>query len=958
MSTAPTQPNHSDESTLLGRMAVRRGLITSRQLEECLAELDQLERQGLSPHLGQILVRRNLIDAKMLAQLLRAQAREELSLESIGRYRVVEEIGEGGMARVFRAFDGAIGRLVAVKLLHSPLDEESRERMRREARILARLSNPNVVRVFELGEERGRLFLVMELVTGGALNDAIEKGTSLRRLVRWLEQAARGVHRAHEAGVLHRDLKPANILLTEAGTAKVGDFGLAHAHDAPDSLTPSMMVVGTMSYMAPEQLERDPSELDRRTDVFGLGGILHTIATGAPPHEGDSVPEICDRILRHDPPPIRSLAPNAPEELERIARRAMARAAEDRHATAAEFADDLCRFLDGQERPAPGPKSRRRVVLAAAIAGIVAVLGFEWARWSASAPDGSGGKGSEPPTDLAYEEACSSVEASLERALVPAPLEESWAADLAARRDALRDLATRRPESTEAWLLLGRAEDRLGRSREALECFRRAAAAEPPTALAALELAWRLVATVRYARSYEPLAAAGSRRRDVDDSAAEAALLLHRARKGASGREVELVEALVSVLRNASFSLPPDGAPEGPLATAHAWALGTGAASQAERLAALDRGIALDPLDPRLRLRRASERFATEDLAGSALDLVEVRSPSAEAVWARLLAGRLALLEGIPARAVAECTAALEASPSSATAWFDRAVARSMAGEPELAVTDGERACELEPGSAAAHSLLAILRMRLGQRPPAAAEARAALEAVPEDALASRLRTLAEGPEDPPGTELERALATLLASVQDGASLMAWSHVLFERRSYVLALAGFERLAQENPGVPGYHIFQAWIHGDRNEVDLALECLDRATALDRSGAARTHAIRAGILFRSGRHAEAIAAYDAHLARWPGDAAALLQRGLLRLSTGDLEGARQDADAVLVDDPRSVLALKCRGQISQRLGDQQEARSWFARALEACPEGSPVRVEIERALASSKADRDR
>src|SRR5207247_1193238 len=152
----------------------------------------------------------------------------------------------------------------------------------------ARRSHPNVVQVFDAGEAEGRTYLVMELVKGRPLSEAIAaRGADLRPLLVLLEKAARGVAAAHAAGIVHRDIKPANILVTESGEPKVGDFGLAHWLDSDTQLTKSGSPLGTPMYMSPEQVMGDSKGIRPATDVYALGAILYEILTGRPPHAGD-----------------------------------------------------------------------------------------------------------------------------------------------------------------------------------------------------------------------------------------------------------------------------------------------------------------------------------------------------------------------------------------------------------------------------------------------------------------------------------------------------------------------------------------------------------------------------------------------------------------------------------------------------------------------------------------------
>src|SRR5688572_2282677 len=219
--------------------------------------------------------------------------------EQVGRYELRESVGEGASALVYRAWDTKLGRIVAVKILRdvAALSEIARLRFLREGQATAGLLHPNVVSVYDVGEEGGRLYLVMEFVEGRTLaQDLAREPGPLRERIVLLERAARGVAAAHEKGIVHRDLKPANILVTAAGEPKVGDFGLARLMDSSVELTRTGATLGTPLYMAPEQVEG--KDVTTRTDVYSLGAILYEVLTGRPPHTGDSVAELYAKITR------------------------------------------------------------------------------------------------------------------------------------------------------------------------------------------------------------------------------------------------------------------------------------------------------------------------------------------------------------------------------------------------------------------------------------------------------------------------------------------------------------------------------------------------------------------------------------------------------------------------------------------------------------------------------------
>ena len=310
--------------------------------------------------------------------------------DGVSRYQFLEQLGEGGVAQVFRAVDRKLGRTVAVKVLKgsAQASDVARKRFFREAQVMAGLSHPNVVTVYDAGEENGRTYIAMELVEGQPMSRVFEDpARTLDERLRLLADASAGVAAAHAAGIVHRDLKPANILVTTGGTPKVGDFGLAHIMGSETGLTRSGVTIGTPLYMAPEQVEGHPDAITPRTDVYALGAMLYEVLTGRPPHLGDTVMELYGKIVHDDPVPPHGVDPKTPSDLETVALKALEKDPARRYADAREFAEEVRRFREGepiQAKPLGAlsralRKFRRRPALRAAVAvtalAIVLALG-------------------------------------------------------------------------------------------------------------------------------------------------------------------------------------------------------------------------------------------------------------------------------------------------------------------------------------------------------------------------------------------------------------------------------------------------------------------------------------------------------------------------------------------------------------------------------------------------------
>jgi eukaryotic-like serine/threonine-protein kinase len=280
-----------------------------------------------------------------------------------GRYEVTHLIARGGMAQVYRAHDLRLGRFVALKVLFPELsvDRTFVERFRREAQAAANLSHPNIVAVYDWGEEDGTYYIVMELnsrdeaLIGRSLATELraEKTLPATRAATIAAQVANALAYAHRHGVVHRDIKPGNVLLTDDGQVKVTDFGIAQAVSTEEGLTMAGSVMGTAAYFSPEQAEG--ALVDGRSDVYSLGVVLFEMLAGRPPFVGDSPVAVASMHVRNAPPALRDLNPAVPEAIDAVTMRALRKAPADRYQTAEEFREDLLRFCDGRPVLAQSP---------------------------------------------------------------------------------------------------------------------------------------------------------------------------------------------------------------------------------------------------------------------------------------------------------------------------------------------------------------------------------------------------------------------------------------------------------------------------------------------------------------------------------------------------------------------------------------------------------------------------
>jgi serine/threonine-protein kinase len=264
-------------------------------------------------------------------------------MQTIGRYELVEKLGQGGMGVVYRAFDPLLQRVVALKLIATlEADQELRERFFREARAAGQLSHKNIITIYDLGEHEGQPFLAMEYLEGQDLQQRMTSpaAMSLARKLELAIEICEGLEYAHLHGVIHRDIKPANIFITNGGIAKILDFGLARL--ITSELTNSNMMMGTLNYMAPEQVRGERA--DHRSDIFSAGVVLYEVLGGRRAFEGDSFGATLYKILEEVPVPLRELDENLPPELIAIVERAIEKPRETRYQHMGEMLRDLVAY--------------------------------------------------------------------------------------------------------------------------------------------------------------------------------------------------------------------------------------------------------------------------------------------------------------------------------------------------------------------------------------------------------------------------------------------------------------------------------------------------------------------------------------------------------------------------------------------------------------------------------------
>jgi serine/threonine-protein kinase len=266
-------------------------------------------------------------------------------------YEVLDVLGRGGMGIVFKARQSGLDRLVALKMVLAGADArpDEIERFKTEAKAVARLNHENIVQIFDVGERDGTPYFSLEYVDGGNLGKKVDKTPQPPKdAALMVEKLARAMHVAHEKGIVHRDLKPANILLTAGGEPKITDFGLAKLTGSDSGKTRDGSIMGTPSYMAPEQARGLAKEIGPPTDIYSLGAVLYDLLAGRPPFQGTTVLETLDQVRSQEPVPPTDFLPKTPKDLETITLKCLQKEPQKRYESANALADDLRRYLEGR----------------------------------------------------------------------------------------------------------------------------------------------------------------------------------------------------------------------------------------------------------------------------------------------------------------------------------------------------------------------------------------------------------------------------------------------------------------------------------------------------------------------------------------------------------------------------------------------------------------------------------
>ncbi len=866
----------------------------------------------------------------------------------IGRYVVEGELGRGGMGVVLRARDPSLGRAVAIKVIRNPLvaGPEVVRRFALEARAVAKLRHPGIVAVHEVGEEGGRPYIVMDLIEGRSLERILDAGRiPPRELAELVATVAVALDHAHGHGIVHRDVKPANVMIDGHGRAVLMDFGLAREVEG-DGLTATGQVLGTPSYMAPEQAG-DGESIGPATDVWALGGLLYRGLTGRPPFAGDHAIAIIKKVLLQDPEPLRSIDPSVHPDLERVALRCLEKRPDQRYPSAAEVAADLRRFVAGEAiRIRPLARRERLARWAGRHRGLVAVsvvlacaLAAAGATATVAMMRGHRARASDAAVELVdaartFREGRDGLSADLPPDAVDDVLGAGLDAVAAAER-AVR-IGGGEPEEIHGLAVeVGDLAVRAARWSIARGAFRRALRAgfDPAAARARL-------ATLDAARDQA-----------ASDRADAAAAILARAEAGQLESALALEDAVFELvgLRSEATArllvgvLGEHAAELERVARAELLAVAEPTAEERSRgegeidglAEEIDAALAHEGI--RAALRREEKRPGTSPSllqAGRRLTSREAASRRGSAAEATTLPRdrpALVIVADAQARALGAgrlrraelCAVALGRLELSRIAA--PALLRHLAAEfdPDRAIAPGRALCHL--GVREAEPILAATRSHFGQRSSFWRGVRLAF---------TRLGGGGAGDDagDPDLGAAEGAGEGVEALSRRGVAAL-------ERRDGELAAKVFGEVVALRPeDAESWHCL-GYAHFLRDDLEGARDAIDRALAIDDERSSSWN-MSGNILRRRGRLRDAIAHFDRAVEHAEdGNLNPLRSRALAHLDLGDHARARADVELLLEKGPESATAWLTAGNVRMVLGEAAGAVEAYTRATELEPDSA-------------------
>ncbi len=933
-----------------------------------------------------------------------------------GRYRLVSELGRGGMGRVWKAWDPELARFVALKQVLGATDDEPEararvERFRREAQLAARLRHPGIVAVHDVGEQDGAPYFTADYVEAEPLDAVISRsgaqGVPLRQAVLWVKAVAEALAYAHAQGVVHRDVKPGNILIDSQGQPHVTDFGLAKEVDLSgegaatgSTLTMSGALVGTPQYMSPEQAAGRTREIGPAGDQFSLGVVLYELTAGRLPFRGESLRELLNAVTESEPGALRG--GRADRDLETICLKALEKDPSRRYASMAELAADLGRWLDrepirarpisGVARLAKWAARRRAVVIPAGLCALILAVGLPW--WVSSRAE----------RDREVEEA--STRAALETAGRIQDVLLRWAA----LEEAIRRIEeVRFDESIPAEERLRRAEALWPPVQEFID----ATPADPTSRATMLALAgWARRLAGRDEEGLSWMARASETAPDLPYGALMEAIV---ALEGYLA--LRPMPDSVTGTRKVTYVRPPAESPEMAerrteletrierAASARVWGEGTardfqGAldairAVHSGRYADAEKGLTVALGRPPLRvfrtdlLRARAEVRAISGRSEEALaDLQEVVRSRPRWTDGHLRIGYARYAIGDVPGALQAYDAALALDPRSVSALLNRGIARWTQGDDGMALADYDQVLSLDPGMREALVNRAVLHLRAGRPEAALGDAREATTRHTEDAVAwvALAQALAAT------GDRKGAIQADTTAIEKGPRLMeAWANRGAHRAAegdHVAAIADFDQAIALHPSTSVLWRNRAGSHRAQGDLAAELKDLERgiveaptdaeawralgAARFERNDLAGAHAAydesiridpshsegwlaRAVVKFRRQLPVDAMQDFDEAVRLAPHDAATRIQRGVARFALGRHEDALADLDeAVRIDDAHPE-AWEARARARHTMGLLEEAIEDYRAAIARMRGEGEAKARLEEALRAAEAE---
>ncbi len=895
----------------------------------------------------------------------------DADLPRIPGYDVEALLGRGGMGVIYKARHRRLNRLVALKMLIAGAyaGPPERARFQREAEAVASLHHPNIVEIYDVGDDEGFPFFTMELLEGGSLAQALS-GTPqpARQAAALLITLAEAVQVAHQAGIVHRDLKPGNILLTGAGTPKIADFGLARHFEGEPALTLSGIRLGTPSYMAPEQVSGKAGTIGPATDIYALGAILYEMLTGRPPFRGETAAETERQVIHDEPVSPSRLNTKVPRDLETICLKCLSKEPQRRYASAAALADDLRRFGEGrpiQARPVGWVErswrwGRRKPTTAGLLAALLALFvltvgGGLWLERQQAERQGRAREAVETALaevpDLRQQGRWPEAQAVLMQAR--SRLDEASSDDLRRRLAQAADdlhLAARLEQIRLTPAIEGSRFDYPGMAEAYTQAFEhagldvlgdeKAVAAHiresdlRPQLVMALDQ-WAFVADELQDRQTMARLLRLVRRADPDPVWGD------RFREPALWGDPEALRRLAAVAEQRLAGEAPESGPPTPLVTLLAKKLGLWD-KQAEPLLRAAQSRRPEDFWLNFSLGQALRERKPAEAVGFYRAALATR-PTASAVHFEVSSALLR--QGQVDEAIRACRRAIELDPEWGGYRHQLGMCFQARGQFDEAMAEYRRAIELDPKGDAAHHQLGMCFQARGQLDEAMAEYRLSIALKPKAGAPSHFQL---GMCWRDRGQLDEAMAEFRRAIEldpEGAPAhhglgMCWQ----DKGRLDEAMAEFRRAIELDPkGAPAHHLLgMCW--QDKGQLDEAMAEFRRAIELDPKAASVY--FRLGQCWQArGRLDEAMAEYRRAIELDPEGGAAHYQLGTCWQARGQLDEAIVEYRRAIDLDPKAAAAHHQLGMCFQARGQLDAAMAEYRRAIELDSTGSPAHYQL-------------